>query len=114
MVRQDHPPLTCIVTEDRLSSHAPPSATLHADDLHSRLGVKAGAQALLLQPVPAAEPTGRVTYDERHDRAAGLRPRCRLVNDVPLHASKAEVRGNGIESWESGDAKGQPCSGVTD
>ena len=32
-LRQDHPPLTCIVTEDSLSANAPPIATLHDHDL---------------------------------------------------------------------------------
>ena len=74
-------------------SHAPHLATLHADALPSRLGVNAAEQAFLFQPVQAAEPTGRVTDDERHDRAAGLRPRVRLENDGPRTESHAEVRG---------------------
>jgi hypothetical protein len=47
--------------------------------------------------VQAAEHAGRVTYDERDDRAAGLVHRFRLVNDVPLNASNADVRGNFLE-----------------
>jgi len=41
-LRQDHPHLKCIVTEDSLSSNAPHIATLHDHDLHSILGVKEG------------------------------------------------------------------------
>ena len=43
--RQDHPHRKCIVTEDRLSSHAPHLETLHAHGLHDLLGVKDGDQA---------------------------------------------------------------------
>jgi hypothetical protein len=34
-LRQDHPPLTLIVTADRLSANAPPSETLQEHDMHS-------------------------------------------------------------------------------
>jgi hypothetical protein len=113
-LRQDHPHLKFIVTEDSLSSNAPHIATLHADDLHYILGVKEGDHALLFQQVQAAEHTGRMTYDERHDRAAGLMHRFRLVNDVPLNESNVEVRVNFLEYWESGDDKVQHFSWVTD
>jgi hypothetical protein len=39
-LRQDHPHLTFIVTEDRLSADAPHLETLHAHGLHSILGAK--------------------------------------------------------------------------
>jgi hypothetical protein len=113
-LRQDHPHLKFIVTEDSLSSNAPHIATLHAYDLHYILGVKEGDHAFLFQQVQAAEYIGRVTYYERHDRAAGLTHRFRLVNDVPLNESNAEVRVNFIEYWESGDAQVQHFSWVTD
>src|SRR5215468_2738343 len=113
-LRQDHPHLKCIVTEDSLSSNAPHIETLHEHGLHYILGVKAGDHAYLFQQVQAAEHAGRVTYYERHDRAAGLVHRFRFLNDVPLNASKAEVRVNFIEYWEMGHAKGQHFSWVTD
>ena len=113
-LRQDHPPLQFLITEDSLSSHAPHIETLHAHDLHSILGVKDGDHALLFQQVQAAEHAGRITDYERHDRAAGVVHRFRLVNDMPLNASNADVRVNVIEYWEMGNAKGQHCSWVTD
>jgi Transposase DDE domain len=113
-LRQDHPPLKCIITEDSLSSNAPHIETLHAHGLHYLLGVKAGDHAYLFQQVQAAEHAGRVTYYERHDRAAGLVHRFRFLNDVPLNASHAEVRVNFIEYWEMGHAKVQHFSWVTD
>jgi len=64
--------------------------------------------------VQAAEEAGRLTDYERHDRAAGVVHRFRFVNDVPLNASRADVRVNCIEDWEMSQAKGHHCSWVTD
>ena len=61
-----------------------------------------------------AEQAGRVTYDERHDRVAGVVHRFRFVNDVPLNESHADVRTNFIEYWEIGDTKVHHFSWVTD
>ena len=114
MLRQDHPHLKFIITEDSLSSNAPHLETLQAHQLHDLLGVKEGAHAFLFHPGQVAEQAGRVTYDERHDRVAGVVHRFRLVNDVPLHESHADVRANFIEYWEIGDHKVHHCSWVTD
>src|SRR3989475_11543978 len=113
-LRQDHPHLKFIITEDSLSSNAPHIETLQAHDLRYLLGVKEGDHALLFQQVQAAEHAGRVTYYERHDRAAGVIHRFRFVNDVPLNASNVDVRVNFIEYWEIGDAKVQHFRWVTD
>jgi hypothetical protein len=113
-LRQDHPHLKCIVTEDSLSSNAPHIETLHHHDLHYILGVKEGDHALLFQQIQAAEHAGRVTYHARHDRAAGVIHRFRFVNDVPLNASNVDVRVNVIAYWEIGEAKVQHFSWVTD
>src|SRR6266852_2769314 len=113
-LRQDHPHLKFIVTEDSLSSNAPHIETLHDHDLHYILGVKEGDHAFLFTQVQAAEHAGRVTHYERHDRAAGLVHRFRFVNDVPLNASNTDVRVNFIEYWEIGADKVQHFSWVTD
>jgi hypothetical protein len=113
-LRQDHPHLKCSVTDDSRSSNAPHSETLHAHGLPYILGVKAGDHASLCQQVQAAEHAGRVTWYARHDRAAGLVHRFRLIHDVPLNASNAEVRVNVIEDWEMGQDKVQHFSWVTD
>ena len=105
-LRQDHPHLKFIVTEDSLSSNAPHIETLHDHGLHYILGVKEGDHAYLFQQVQAAEHAGRVTYYERHDRAAGVVHRFRFVNDVPLNASNVDVRVNFIEYWEMGAGQG--------
>jgi hypothetical protein len=113
-LRQDHPHLKCIVTEDSLSSTAPPIETLPAHGLHDLLGVKEGDHAYLFAQAQAAEQAGRVTYEERDDRAAGLVHRFRFGNDVPLNASNADVRGNFLEYGEIGAHKVQHVSWVTD
>jgi len=113
-LRQDHPHVKFIVTEDSLSSNAPHIETLHAHHLHYILGVKEGDHAWLFAQVRAAEQAGRVTYYERHDRAAGLVHRFRFVNDVPLNASNPDMRVNFIEYWEIGPHKVQHFSWVTD
>ena len=113
-VRQDHPHLKFIVTEDSLSSNAPHIETLHAHGLHDILGVKEGDHAYLFQQVQGAEHTGRVTYYERHDRAAGVVHRFRFVNDMPLNAANTDVRVHCIEYWEIGEDKVQHFSWVTD
>lgn len=68
----------------------------------------------MFKPVQAAEAAGRVTSDERHDRAAGVIHGFRLVTDVPLKASRADVPVTCMESWEIGPAQVQHCSWVTD
>jgi len=112
-LRQEHPPLKCMVTADRLSSNAPHLETLQDDDLHSILGGKEGDHASLFPQGQAAEHAGRVTWDERHDRAAGLVHRLRFLNDVPLKASNVEVRVHCIEYWERGQDKVQHFSWIT-
>jgi hypothetical protein len=113
-LRKDHPHLKCIVTEDSLSANAPHIETLQDYGLHDILGVKEGDHAYLFEPVQAAAQAGRVTYDERHDRAAGEVHRFRFVHDMPLNASNADVRVNFMEYWEIGAHKVQHCSWVTD
>ena len=113
-LRQDHPHLKLVITEDSLSSNAPHIETLHAHALHYILGVKEGDHAYLFQQVQAAEHAGRITYYERHDRAAGVVHRFRFVNDIALNASHTDVQVNVIEYWEMGAAKVQHFSWVTD
>jgi len=113
-LRKDHPHLKFIVTEDSLSSNAPHIETLHAHGLHYILGVKDGDHAYLFEQVEVADQAGRVTYYERHDRAAAVVHRFRFVNDVPLNESNTDVWVNFIEYWELGDNKVQHFSWVTD
>ena len=113
-LRQDHPHLKFIVTEDSLSSNAPHIETLHAHGLHYILGVKDGDHAYLFAQVQAAEQAGRMTSYERHDRAARVVHRFRFVNDVALNTSHRDVRVNFLEYWEVSARKVQHFSWVTD
>src|SRR3989442_1871682 len=113
-LRQDHPHLKCIITEDALSSNAPHIETLHDYGCHYILGVKEGDHAYLFKQGQAAEEAGRVTYYERHDRAAGLVHRFRFVNDIPLNGARTDVRVNFIEYWEMSQDQVQHFSWVTD
>jgi Transposase DDE domain len=113
-LRQDHPHLKFIITEDSLSSNAPHIETLHAHGLHYILGVKEGDHPYLFQQVQAVEHANRVTLYERHDRATGVVHRFRFVNDLRLNASHPDLRVNVIEYWEIGATKVQHWSWVTD
>ena len=115
-LRQDHPHLKLIVTEDSLSSNAPHIDVLQAHNLHYILGVKEGDHAYLFEHVAAAERTGRVTYYDRHDETTGRRHRFRFVRDVPLNESNAGLRVNFLECWEwdPDSDKVQHFSWVTD
>jgi hypothetical protein len=113
-LRQDHPHLKFIVTEDSLSSNAPHIETLHDYGCHYILGVKEGDHAYLFKQVQGAEAAGRATYYERHDRAAGVVHRFCFVNDVPLNASRSDVRVGFIAYWEISQNKVQHFSWVTD
>jgi hypothetical protein len=113
-LRQDHPHRKCIVTADRLSANAPPIETLQDHDLHSMLGVKEGDHAFVFPQGATAEQDGRVPCEERHDRAAGVVHRLRLVNDVPLKASNTTVRVPCIAYGARGADKVQHCRWVTD
>ena len=112
--RQDHPHLQFLVTDDRLRATAPHIETLQDHALHSIRGVTEGDHAFLFQQVQVAEHAGRVTYDARHDRAAGVVHRLRLVHDMPLHASNPHVRVKVIAYGEIGPHRVQPLSWVTD
>ena len=59
-LRQDHPHLKLIVTEDSLSSNAPHIRTLIDHDCHYILGVKEGDHGYLFAQVAAAEQAGKV------------------------------------------------------
>src|SRR6266581_2312178 len=113
-LRQDHPHVKFIVTEDSLSANAPHLETLHDYGCHYILGVKEGDHAYRFEQGRAAEQAGRVTYYERHDRAAGIEHQFRFVNDMPLNESRSDVRVNFIEYWEVSEKKVQHFSWVTD
>jgi Transposase DDE domain len=113
-LRQDHPHLKLIVTEDSLSSNAPHIQVLQDHNVHYILGVKEGDHASLFEHVAAAEQAGRVAYYDRDDSETGLCHRFRFVSDVPLNAAHADLRVNFLECWEWAGDQGQHFSWVTD
>jgi hypothetical protein len=113
-LRQDHPHLKLIVTEDSLSSNAPHIRTLQDDGLHYILGVKEGDHPHLFEHVAQAERSGRLTVYDREDAKTGLHHRFRFVRDVPLNGAKADVRVNFLECWEWDGDQVQHFSWVTD
>jgi hypothetical protein len=113
-LRQDHPHLKLIVTEDSLSSNAPHIQELQEHHVHYILGVKQGDHAALFEQVAAAEQAGRVTYYDRDDPETGLRHRFRFVSAVPLNASHADLQVNFLECWEWDGDQVQHFSWVTD
>jgi hypothetical protein len=113
-LRQEHPHLKLIVTEDSLSSNAPHIETLQEHDMHYILGVKEGDHAFLFTQVAEAEHAGRVTYYDREDSEKGMHHRFRFVSEMPLNASNADLRVNFIECWETVKGKVQHFSWVTD
>jgi Transposase DDE domain len=113
-LRQDHPHLKLIVTEDSLSSNAPHIQVLQDHKLHYILGVKEGAHASLFEHVAVAEQAGRVTYYERDDAETGLRHRFRFVSNMPLNEAHADLRVNFLECWEWDGDQVHHFSWVTD
>jgi hypothetical protein len=113
-LRQDHPHLKVLVTEDRLSSHAPHIATLHAHDMRYIRGVEEGDHAFVFKHVAEAEQAGRGTYYAREDRQQGMHHRCRFVRDLPLNESHAALRVNVLACWETVKGHLQHCSWGTD
>jgi Transposase DDE domain len=113
-LRQDHPHLKLIVTEDSLSSNAPHMRTLHDHGLHYILGVKEGDHPHLFEHVAQAERAGRLTVYDHEDAKTGLRHRFHFVPDVPLNGANMDVRVNFLECWEWDGDEVQHFSWVTD
>jgi hypothetical protein len=113
-LRQDHPHLKLIVTEDSLSSNAPHIRTLIAHDCHYILGVKEGYHGYLFAQVAAMEEADKVRYYDRDDAQSGLRHRFRFASDLPLNETNPDVRVNFLEYWEWDGDKVQHFSWVTD
>jgi hypothetical protein len=113
-LRQDHPHLKLIVTEDGLSSNAPHIRTLIDHDCHYILGVKEGDHSYLFAQVAAAEEAGKVRYYDRNDAQSGLRHRFRFASDLPLNEANPDVRVNFLECWEWDGDQVQHFSWVTD
>jgi len=111
-VRQDHPDLPLIITEDGLSPNAPHIKALKAGDFRFILAVKEKDHTYLFDYVNKAHQT--TVYEEREGK---IIHRYRFLNRVPLNESNQEVRVNFLEYWEIDSTTGniiQHFSWVTD
>lgn len=111
-LRQDHPDLPLIITEDALSANAPHIRELHKHDLRYILGVKEGDHAFLFAYVETAHQTGQTKVYEQQIK--GVIHRFRFLNQVPLNASNQDLRVNFIEYWEITPSKTQRFCKITD
>jgi len=111
-LRQDHPDLPLIVTEDALSSNAPHIRELEKHNLHYILGVKEGDHPFLFEQVAAAQQAGQTTELEFH--GIGVKHQLRFLNQVPLNKSNQDLLVNFVEYWEITDKKTQHFCWVTD
>jgi hypothetical protein len=111
-LRQDHPDLPLIVTEDGLSSNAPHIRELEKHNLHYILGVKEGDHPFLFEQVAAAQQAGQTTELEFH--GIGVKHQFRFLNQVPLNESNQEVLVDFVEYWEITDKKTQHFCWITD
>lgn len=111
-LREDHPHLPFIITEDALSSNAPHIRELKKHNMHFILGVKEGDHAFLFDSVRLAAQEGRVSTVEITE--GGIVHCFRFLNQVPLNASNSDLLVNFVEYWEISDKKTQHFSWVTD
>ena len=111
-LRQDHPHLPFIITEDALSSNAPHIRELQEYDMHFILSVKEGDHAFLFDYVRQAAEEGRVTTLELEEK--GVLHRFRFLNQVPLNGSNQDLLVNFVEYWEITSEKTRHFSWVTD
>jgi hypothetical protein len=111
-LREDHPHVPFIITEDALSANAPHIRELQRHQLHFILGVKPGDHQYLFDYVTTAHAQGATTEFEQ--TVDGVTHRFRWLHDVPLNASNPEVRVNFLEYWEIRDEQVQHFSWITD
>ena len=114
-LRQDHPHLPFIITEDGLSSNAPHIKAAQKYNLRYILGVKEGDHRFLFKQVQLAKSAGQTTEVEFADeKKPEIIHRFSFINQVPLNASNQDLLVNFIEYWEISPTKTQHFSWVTD
>ena len=114
-LREDHPHLSLIITEDALSSNAPHIREAEKYNLHYILGVKNGDHPFLFSRVEEAQNRGGTTQFELVDKNDPDKiHRFLFVNQVPLNKSNQDLLTNFLEYWEITPEKTQHFSWVTD
>lgn len=94
-IRQQHPHLKLIVTEDGLSSNAPHVRDLLDYGMHFILGVKPGDHAFLFEQVEARRREGRAPKLSRKD--GNLTCEVSWVYSVPLNESNQDLQVDFLE-----------------
>ena len=114
-LREDHPHLPLIITEDGLSSNAPHIKEAERYNLHYILGVKKGDHSFLFNQVEEAQKRGETTQFELVDKDDPQKiHRFLSLNQVPLNASNQDLLINFLEYWEITPKKTQHFSWITD
>ena len=114
-LREDHPHLPLIITEDALSSNAPHIREAEKYNLHYILCVKNGDHPFLFSRVEEAQNRGGTTQFELVDKNDPDKiHRFLFVNQVPLNKSNQDLLTNFLEYWEITPEKTQHFSWVTD
>ena len=114
-LKEDHPHLPLIITEDALSSNAPHIREIEKYNLHYILGVKKGDHAFLFNQVEQARINGDAIQFELVDKDNPEKThRFLFLNQVPLNASNKDMLVNFLEYWEITSEKTQHFSWVTD
>ena len=102
-VRREHPHLAFIVVEDGLASNGPHIDTLKRLNMHFILGVKPGDHEFLFQHVEAAFERSEVSVFSWHEaKEPGVTYEIAFLHDVPLNASRQDVRVNFLQYAEYG------------
>lgn len=114
-LKQDHPRLPLIITEDGLSSNAPHVKEIERHGWHYILGVKPGDHAFLFKRVEAARQNRLTTEFEYVDPdVPEVIHRFSFINQLALNASNQDVLVNFVEYWEIMPTKTKHFSWITD
>lgn len=113
-IRQAHPKMKIIITEDGLSSNAPHIKELQKHDFRFILGAKPDDHKYLFAQVANMQQLGRVT--EKTIIKDEITHIFHYINDLPLNESNTDVRVNFLEHWEINNKtnKTQHFTWVTD
>jgi hypothetical protein len=114
-LREDHPKLKVVITEDALSPNAPHIQDLIKHDCRFILGVKPGDHRFLFDYVEIAHQHGLTTEFECVDpEDPTITHRFRYLDKVPLNKSHLDLRVTFVEYWEIGPKATQHFTWVTD
>jgi len=114
-LREDHPHLKVIITEDALSPNAPHIRDLQGHNCRFILGVKPGDHRFLFDYVEAAHAHGLTTEFQQLDpNDPAITHRYRVLDQVPLNKSNLDVLVTFVEYWEIGPKGTQHFTWVTD